>query len=56
MKARLYRSSLIDQHDWDIIAHGVSQTALVADERLLRLPILQLALALGTDEDLQQPW
>src|ERR1700694_4674070 len=52
--AKLERSRLIYQHDWDIIAHCVAQPALVADENLFRFPILELRLALGTHEDLEQ--
>jgi hypothetical protein len=50
---KLERSRLIDQHDGNIIAHGVAKPALVADENLLRLPVLQLRFALGTHEDLE---
>jgi len=28
---KLERSRLIDQHDWDIIAHGIAKPALLAD-------------------------
>jgi hypothetical protein len=51
---QLERSRLIYQHDWDIIAHGVAKPALVADENLFRFPILELRLALGAHEDLEQ--
>src|SRR6267143_3577292 len=52
--AKLERSRLIDQHDGDIIAHGVAEPAFVADENLLRFTILELRLAFGTHEDLEQ--
>src|SRR4030088_394757 len=52
--AKLERSRLIYQHDWDIIAHGVAQPALVADQNLFRFQILELRLAFGTHENLEQ--
>jgi hypothetical protein len=52
--AKLERSRLIDQHDGDIIAHGVAKPALVTNENLFRFTILELRLALGTHEDLEQ--
>src|SRR6266849_6398253 len=50
----LKRSRLIDQHDWDVVTHGVAQPAFVTDKDLLRLAILELALAFGTNENFQQ--
>jgi hypothetical protein len=52
--AKLERSRLIDQHDWDVIAHSVAKPALVADENLFRFAIFELRLALGTHEDFEQ--
>src|SRR6202022_287136 len=52
--AKLERSCLIYQHDWDIVAHGVAKPALVADEDVFRFPVLEVRLALGTHEDLEQ--
>src|SRR5688500_5274340 len=54
-ETRLERSSLIDQHNGNIVADRIAKLALLADQRLLRLSILQLALALRADENLQQP-
>src|SRR5580765_4736436 len=48
--ATLERSRLIDQHDWDVVAHGVAESALVTQQRLFLLAILQLALAFGAHE------
>jgi hypothetical protein len=45
---------LVDQHDGYVIAHGVAESASVADETVLALSIFELALALGTDENLEQ--
>src|SRR5436305_6774019 len=49
--AMLERSRLIDQHDWNVAPNCLAQPAFMAQESLLRLEILQLALALGADED-----
>src|SRR6266702_7182715 len=35
MMATLERSRLIDQHDWDVVAHGVPQPAFVTQQCLL---------------------
>src|SRR6476660_6037830 len=52
--ARLERSSLIREHDGDVVPHRVLQLAGVADEARLIGSILQLALALRADENGQQ--
>src|SRR5687767_15126189 len=47
----LQRSRLIDEHDGDIIAERIAEPAVLAIElRLLRM-ILELALALGADQN-----
>jgi hypothetical protein len=51
--ARLKRSRLIDQHDWDVVTDGVTQPALVTEKGLLGLSILEFALALGTNENFE---
>jgi hypothetical protein len=48
--ATLKRSRLIDQHDWDVVTDGIAEPAFVTEEGLLRLSILEFALALGTNE------
>src|SRR5205085_938996 len=53
-KAPLKRSRLIDQHDGNIVSHGVAEAALVTKQCLLRLSILELALALWADEDFKE--
>src|SRR3954468_1312588 len=53
--ATLERSRLIDQHDGDVVPHRVAQPTLVTDERLLRFTVLELALALGTNQNLEKP-
>src|SRR5439155_20356309 len=46
---------LIDQHDGDVVFHGVDQTAGLAHELFLRRgAVLQRPLAFGADEDCQQ--
>src|SRR3954465_8148675 len=49
----LKRSRLIDQHDWNVVAHGVAQSAFVAQERLFLFAILELPLAPGARQDFQ---
>jgi hypothetical protein len=51
--AVLKRSRLIDQHDGDIVAHGIAKPALVAKQRVLRLAVLELALALRTNQNFE---
>src|SRR6267378_7483 len=50
----LKRSCLIDQHNGDVVAHGVPEPALVTKKDLLGLPVFELGLALWTDEDFQE--
>src|SRR5688572_20525900 len=53
---RLDRRCLIHEHDRNVIAHRVLKAARVAHEARLILPILELALTLGTNEDRKQLW
>src|SRR5712691_2413883 len=52
------RLRLIDQHDGDVILHGVDQAARVAHQLLRRLggggTVLQRPFALGADEEVEQ--
>src|SRR5688572_19950984 len=48
------RRRLIDQHDRDVVAYGVSQRTGGTEETLLPLTVLQLTLALRADEDGEQ--
>src|SRR5687767_7571348 len=50
----LERCRLIREHDGDVVAHRVSKAARVANERRLFGPILELALALGANENREQ--
>src|SRR5882757_11130124 len=52
--ATLKRSRLIDQHDWDVVTDGIAQPTLVTEKGLLRLSILEFALALRADEDFEE--
>jgi hypothetical protein len=52
--ARLKRSRLIDQHDWDVVTDGITQPTLVTEKSLLSLSILEFTLALGADEDFEE--
>jgi hypothetical protein len=52
-RAKLKRSRLIDEHDWNVVAHSVAKPALVTKKRLLLLTILELTLTLRADEDFQ---
>src|SRR5687768_7747612 len=44
----------VDQHDRNAIANLITQTACLANEFALLLTVLELALALRADEDIQQ--
>src|SRR5690606_14805621 len=48
------RLRLVQQHDRNVVPHFIPKPARVADQLLLLGPILQLALALRANEDLQQ--
>src|SRR5579859_6572549 len=52
--AKLKRSRLIYQHDRDIVTDGVPKTTFLAEELLLGFAILELTLALGTNQDFEQ--
>jgi hypothetical protein len=52
--ATLKRSRLIDQHDWDVVTDGIAQPTLVTEKGLLRLSILEFALALRANEDFEE--
>src|SRR5437899_2442042 len=43
----------LDQHDRDVVPDGVPVPALQAHDDLLRLPVLDLAPAVGADQDVQ---
>src|SRR5262245_42964553 len=45
---------LIDEHNGNVVFHGVHQAARVARQRLRIGPVLQRPLALGADENLEQ--
>ena len=45
---------LVNEHDRDIIAHGIRQVARMTDEALLGLAIFEYALAARTDEEIEQ--
>jgi hypothetical protein len=50
----LQRERFVDEHDWNPVADRVSQPAVVAYERRLRLAMFQLTTALGTHKHGQQ--
>src|SRR5437762_4233547 len=50
--SRLQRLRLVHEHDGDVVLDAVHQLARLADDLLLLLAELQLALALGAGEDL----
>lgn len=52
----LERLCLVDQHDRDAVPDLVLEPAALADQYRLLTSILQLRLALGTDEDFEQLW
>jgi hypothetical protein len=45
---------LVDQHDGDVVLHGIDAVALGALQTLRILPIFESLLAGGTDQNLQQ--
>jgi hypothetical protein len=47
------RPGFVDQHDGDPVFHWIDETAGVANQSFGRDTILQIALALGTDQDLE---
>src|SRR4051812_5494268 len=48
------RRGFVDQHDRDVVAHRIAQAVDGAHEGGLGLPVLELPLALGADEDRQE--
>src|SRR5438045_4314383 len=52
--SRLQRLRLVHQHDGDVVLDAVHQLASLADDLLLVVAKLQLALALGASEDFPQ--
>src|SRR5687768_2235193 len=48
------RRRLIYEHDRNVVAHRVLERARVADESAVLFPVLELALALWADEDLEK--
>ena len=45
---------LVEQHDRDVVAHGIAKLAVVAEQRGVLLTVLERALALGAHEDGEQ--
>src|SRR5688572_24846951 len=52
--SRLERLCLINQHDGDAVSDFVPQTAVLTDEFMWRLPILEFTLALRANQNVQE--
>src|SRR6185437_5235310 len=48
------RRRFVDEHDRNAVADGISQLAMVAEQRLLGIPVLQFTLALRTHKNREQ--
>ena len=50
----LERCCLIDEHDGNVVAHGITQATRGTEERRFRCAIFQVTLALRADKDGEQ--
>src|ERR1700685_4734958 len=48
------RLGFLDQHDWNVIAHRIHESARAADQAVLLLVEMQVALAFRARQDVEQ--